>query len=271
MTPAALAMTIRAALRGVGLLVLFAGAAVDFALTIACSRRRDRLPRQARWLHRWARSCAALLGLDIQRRGRLPRAGMIISNHLSYLDIFAYSAIAPCVFVAKQEVAGWPVLGRFARMAGTIFVDRTRRQDVARTNAEIERALRLGTRVVLFPEGTSSDGRTVLPFRTSLLEPVLRLDSAVVPAALRYDLTDGDVASEICYWGEMTLLPHLLNALTKRRIAARLSFGRATHGVGSRKVLADSLHESVNTLRAIPRRSVSCLRIGAGELVRSDG
>ncbi|MEP6669042.1 MAG: lysophospholipid acyltransferase family protein [Chthoniobacter sp.] len=223
---------------------------MDYACLSLRARRHPPLLERARWLHRWSQHVNRLIGLRLQHHGAPPRRGMIVSNHLGYLDVLAYSAVAPCVFVAKQEVAGWPVLGLFARCAGTIFVDRAHRLKVAATNASIEEALRAGALVVLFAEGTSSNGRTVLPFRSSLLEPVVHSIHAIAPAAVRYEVEQGSVSDEICYWGEMTLVPHLLNLLTKRGIYARIAFGDfdAEGGCNSRKDAARCLHSAVSAL-----------------------
>jgi len=175
---------------------------------------------------------------------------MIVSNHLSYLDILAYSALVPCVFVAKKEVASWPVLGLFARMAGTIFVDRTRRMKVADTNRQIAEMLQAGTVVGLFAEGTSSDGRTVLPFRSSLLEPAAQSHCTVAPAAIRYHLDDGSVTDEVCYWRDMTLLPHLLNLFAKRAVRANIAFE-----IGEPKALSLVRKDGARQLR----HRVACL------------
>jgi 1-acyl-sn-glycerol-3-phosphate acyltransferase len=174
---------------------------------------------------------------------------MIVSNHLSYLDILAFGAITPCVFVAKQEVAGWPVLGFFARMAGTIFVNRASRLQVADANARIESALKAGATVLLFAEGTSSDGRTVLPFRPALLEPMIRTQCPATPAAVSYSISYGSVADEVCYWRDMTLVPHLLNLLSKQGVHANVRFGVTEAGVTSRKLSAVALREKVVNLR----------------------
>src|SRR6185436_7426012 len=105
-----------------------------------------------------------LLAADIGSDGPCPRDGLLVSNHLSYLDILVLATLTPAVFVSKSEVKNWPVFGWFARMAGTIFLQRTRRADVVRISEEITTVLRGGHLVVLFPEGTSSNGRQVLPF-----------------------------------------------------------------------------------------------------------
>ena len=113
----------------------------------------------------------------------------------------------------------WPLFGWFAAIAGTVFVDRERRTHVGEVNREIEAALAAGALVVVFPEGTSSDGATVLPFRTSLLEPAARGGHEIAVGWLHYDLEDGDAATEVCYWGDHSFVAHLLNLLGKNASA----------------------------------------------------
>ena len=96
----------------------------------------------------------------------------------------------------------------------------------AQTRDEINTALRVGLLVVLFPEGTSSGGETVLPFKPSLLEPATQQKHLLTTGFLRYELDDGDVAEEVCYWKDMTLVPHLLNLLGKRGIRASVRFAQ---------------------------------------------
>ena len=111
----------------------------------------------------------------------MPSSGLLVSNHLSYLDIVVLSSIRPCVFVAKRDVARWPLFGWLAHAAGTIFVDRERRFSTEFVNG-IHEAIAAGLPVVLFPEGTSSDGSTVLPFKSALLESAVQLRSPVAAA-----------------------------------------------------------------------------------------
>lgn len=109
-----------------------------------------------------------------------------------------------------------------------------------------------GTLVVLFPEGTSSNGQTVLPFRSSLLEPATRLAQPVTAAWIGYELADGDVGEEVCYWKDMTLLPHLINLLGKHQVRARLRFRRVPAPAVERKELARQLHAEVVRLKESP-------------------
>ncbi len=174
---------------------------------------------RALWLHRWSRLACRLLGLRLTIEGALPRAGFLVSNHLSYLDIIALSALQPCVFVAKREVARWPIFGWLALAAGTIFVHRTRRLAAAESARQIREALAEGCLVVLFPEGTSSDGSLVLPFKSALLQPAFDAGRPTSAAAIRYRVEDGTAADEVCYWGDATLVPHLVNLFRKPEVA----------------------------------------------------
>ena len=243
---------LRSTIRSVGFALLLVLAGLDYARALYFCRRSEPMRRRALWLQRWSRIVSRLIGLQLHHRGTPPSSGMIVSNHLSYLDILAYSALVPCVFVAKKEVASWPVLGLFARMSGTIFVDRTRRMKVASANQRIAEALQAGIVVVLFAEGTSSDGRTVLPFRSSLLEPATVSQCPVAPAAIGNHLDDGSVPDEVCYWRDMTLLPHRLNLFAKKTVSAEVAFEveKAEALPLSRKNAALRLHSQVSCLHA---------------------
>jgi 1-acyl-sn-glycerol-3-phosphate acyltransferase len=171
-------------------------------------------------------------------------------NHLSYLDIIVLSSIRPCVFVAKRDVAGWPLFGWLARAAGTLFVDRRRRLDDARIVSRIKDVIQAGSLVVLFPEGTSSDGATVLPFKPSLLEAVAQLRCQTTAASIDYLLPHGSVAEEVCYWRDMTLLPHLFNLFTKATIQSKVSFATSKLRGGNRKEIARELHGKIMSMRS---------------------
>jgi 1-acyl-sn-glycerol-3-phosphate acyltransferase len=172
-------------------------------------------------------------------------------NHVSYLDILILTALTPSRFVAKSEVKRWPVFGWFAHLAGTIFVERNRRSQARRAAEEIELALREGPLVVLFPEGTSSGGETVLPFKSSLVEPAARNVHSLTAGLIRYGLTDDDVTEEVCYWKDMTLVPHLINLLSKRTLRAFMHFTQVSQDTSDRKVLARQLHSEVLRLKTL--------------------
>ncbi|PYL26112.1 MAG: hypothetical protein DMF37_03150 [Verrucomicrobia bacterium] len=178
------------------------------------------------------------------------RSGLLVCNHLSYLDVIVLSSIRPCVFVAKHDVAGWPFFGWLARAAGTVFVDRQHPLAAGFAVNQIRAAIATGLPVVLFPEGTSSDGSTVLPFKSSLLESAVQLHCPVAAAAIEYGLDDGSVAEEVCYWRDMTLLPHLLNLFFKREVRSKCSFSVPKIRAGDRKEIARELRDEIVSMRS---------------------
>lgn len=199
---------------------------------------------------RWAKSMARLVNLKISVQGRAPHGAFyLVSNHLSYLDVVVYRALLDCVFIAKRDVAHWPVLGRMCRSMGTIFIDREKRRDTARVNALIEPIWAQGRGVLLFPESTSTQGATVLPFNSSLLEPAARASFPVSYAALSYSVPDGEPPAylSVCWWGDMTFIGHLLEMLELREIRARVAFGAETIQASNRKALALKLHSAVKS------------------------
>ena len=204
---------------------------------------------RAAWLQRSSRRVLRIFGTETCVVGRIPGNGLLVCNHLSYLDILILAALTPSRFVAKSEVKNWPVFGWFAHLAGTIFVERSKRSQAARAAEEIRVALGEGPLLVLFPEGTSSGGETVLPFKSSLLEPAARHLHALTVGLIAYELADGTVSEEVCYWKDMTLVPHLLNFLSKRTLQAFVHFSEAPQETTDRKVLARRLHSEVVRLK----------------------
>jgi lyso-ornithine lipid O-acyltransferase len=218
---------------------------------VRCDRGAGETKARARaeWLQWASRRVLRVLGVTPRVVGPIPTAGLLVCNHLSYLDILVLAACTPCAFVAKQEVRNWPVFGWFARRAGTIFVARDKRLPAAAANQEIEAALQTGVVVVIFPEGTSSGGDTVLPFKSALLAPILRRPQTLTASRLAYELSEGDVSVEVCYWRDMTLAPHLLNLLGKPVIRAAVKFQPVPVVAQDRKELARALHAQVMALQ----------------------
>jgi lyso-ornithine lipid O-acyltransferase len=224
-------------------------ALAEISVTIPFVARSERLHARTAWLQRWSSFACRVLGIRLTRRGSMPQSGLLVCNHLSYLDVVVLSSIGPCVFVAKRDVAAWPLFGWLAHAAGTIFVDREHRLASADVVDLVREAIAGGSLVVLFPEGTSSDGSTVLPFKSSLLESAVQLRCPVAAAAIEHALEDGSVADEVCYWGDMTLLPHLLNLFSKREIRSKCSFSLPKIRAGDRKEIAAELREEIVSMR----------------------
>ncbi len=135
----------------------------------------------------WLRGAAAMLKIRLQVEGTpLDAPVLIVGNHISWLDVIVLGAQLPVTFVAKREVAAWPLLGMLAQCGGTLFVDRRRARVMAVTVEQISQRLSAGGRVVVFPEGTTTTGDSVLPFKAGLFQAAIRADRPVQPVEIRY-------------------------------------------------------------------------------------
>jgi 1-acyl-sn-glycerol-3-phosphate acyltransferase len=222
----------------------------DYVCRCAFRSNSARCAARARWLGRHSRFALRLFNIELQVDGQVPRHGLLVSNHLGYVDMLVLASLSPAVFVAKRDVKSWPVLGSLAQMAGTLFANRERRLQVGQTNVEIKAALVAGALVVIFPEGTSSNGSCVLPFKSALLEPAAA--GLMIPTTvchLQYSLDDGDAREEICYWGDHAFFPHLLNLFSKRGITAQAQFAEFRPGSDDRKALARHMREEILALK----------------------
>lgn len=206
--------------------------------------------RRSLWLHRSAKLVLRTLNVSYRVEGAaLPHTGVVACNHVSYVDILVLAAATPQVFLAKAEVRSWPVFSWFARMAGTQFIDRNRRADVARQNADFVHIVENDAVLTIFLEGTSTDGSTVRPFRSSLLEPAVAHRWRVTPAAIAYTCTGGDVAQDVCWWGEMGFFEHLFRLVRVDAVSAHVRFGQPVDSAEDRKALASQLHGEVVALK----------------------
>jgi len=205
---------------------------------------------RALWLQRCCRKVLPRLGFQVSWHGTPPTSGLLISNHLSYMDILAFSSITPCCFISKVEVRSWPLFGLIAQTGGTIFLDRKSAPALMSANEELNTLLEQGVLVVVFPEGTTSDGSSVLPFHASLLQAAVKSDVPLTPAYITYSVSDGSLAEDVCFWRDMTLLPHLWNLLSKPTLQAYVSFAPAERGFQSRKEASERMRAQVIALAA---------------------
>ena len=191
------------------------------------------------------------------------RAVLFISNHVSWVDIIVIGSLAPIAFVAKSEVGNWPLVGATARMQRTVFVDRARRQQTGDAIAEIVARLASGTPVVLFAEGTSSDGNRVLPFRSALVGAVkeagARAEHGILiqPMSICYTGLNGIPMGRqhrptVAWYGDLDFIPHIKALLARGAIDAVVGYGDpvAADGSTDRKALAKSLEGAVRTITA---------------------
>ncbi len=230
---------------------------VGLALVLAPRARRG-------WrravMRRWSRAACAALAVEVEVTGTPPPRGrgngtFLVANHLGYLDIVVLASVVDTVFVSKAEIRDWPAIGWLSRRFGTIYVARERKRDLPVTNRRIDEALEAGEGVVVFPEGTSTRGDAMLPFRPSLLAPAADRGLPVRAAALRYETRAGDPPASlaVCWWGDAPFLPHLRGLLSLRGIDAHVAFDPDPVTDPDRKELAEKLWRRVNRLfRPVP-------------------
>ena len=182
-----------------------------------------------------------------------PTRGLICSNHLSYLDILVYAAATPCVFVSKREVRRWPAFGLLARCGGTIFVNRQSRTNTAEATREIGAVLETGVPVLLFPEGTSTDGTEVERFHPTLLEPAVERVAEMTAAAIGYRAHAVEEC-DLCWFGDAPFLSHLLLTLGCENVLAEVEFFPDRNVYSDRKSAALELREQVAAMRQRMKR-----------------
>lgn len=218
----------------------------QFVLTFAKRRR-------IRWrnfiVQKWARMVALIVNMKVHAIGRPPRPPFfLVSNHLSYIDIIAYFTQVHCIFIAKAELASWPLFGWLSKTANTVFIDRNNNKDIPRVNALIEKAIHASDGVIIFPESTSSKGSGILPFKSPLLEYAAAKSFPVSFATIHYRTGTSDPPAylSVSWWGNMTFIPHFLNFLKLSRVDVTITFGATTVQGNDRKSLAQDLWRRLN-------------------------
>lgn len=181
--------------------------------------------RQRAVKRRWSRQLLDCLGVRLRVQDGTPRPGhgMVVANHISWLDVFVINAIAETTFVCKDDVRGWPVLGMLCARTGTVFIDRGSRSAARRVNETLVARLADGERIAVFPEGTTGDGSGLLAFRPALLQAAIDAATHVQPLALRYADRHGATASDFAYVGETTLWQSLCAVAGARGVTADLA------------------------------------------------
>jgi len=212
--------------------------------------------RKRALVKRWSRRLLRILAVEARLHGDIAARGgnvLIVANHISWLDIFVLNSVHPVRFVAKSELARWPILGAMIRGAGTLFVERTKRRDTRRVNNHVALVLASGDVVAIFPEGTTTDGLDMLPFKSSLLQPIVEAEGHVQPVAIRYRTLDGTLSVAPAYVGETSFAESFwqvcgVRALTVELIATASLPARDGH----RRHLARDAERLIRTALAAP-------------------
>lgn len=231
-------------------LYIFGALFLRFYAVTDVNRRRV----SAWWTHKICRWGTRFLNLRISAEGQenIPSNGsLIVSNHMSYLDILVYSAIRPAVYVSSREVENTFFLGFMARIGGTYFIERRNTRNIKEELSGLTDLIRQGFNVVLFPEGTSTDGSKILPFRSTFIAGATETGVDVVPACIRYETINGEPFSEkncdsVCWYGDMSFAPHFLNFIgLKKTTASAVWLSPISSGSHDRKFISKKAHELI--------------------------
>ena len=208
--------------------------------------------RWCAWIfRRWSAGLARIFGMRITVRGRPPQKPfLLVTNHLSYIDIILLASQLGCTFISRHDVKDWPVIGHLTTLMGTIYINRDVRKDVVRVGHLIAAALARGEGIALFAEGTSSAGAQVNPLKPSLLEFAVQSRQPVHCASLSYRTDPGEVPAclAVCWWGDMGFATHVFHLLQVRRFYAEIVFGEEAVWEEDRKILAQKLHARISAL-----------------------
>ncbi|MGA2349818.1 MAG: lysophospholipid acyltransferase family protein [Terracidiphilus sp.] len=208
------------------------------------------LEKRALWVQQTCLGFLNGVGIHYSVEGTPPTHGLVVANHLSYLDILILSAAMPCFFVAKVEIGGWPFFGKAARLGGTIFLDRSSLASANTVAGQMTERLKLPFPVLLFPEGTSTDGTRVLRFHSRLIDPATVAGAQITAAAVRYMIEDGTPEKKLCWDDDTLFLTHLATTLNTPGFSAKVRFGEP-HIYPDRRTAADKTHAEVVAMRAV--------------------
>jgi 1-acyl-sn-glycerol-3-phosphate acyltransferase len=203
----------------------------------------------------WSLQFLALWGIHLRVIGQPVVSGpaLLVSNHISWLDILVIHAARYCRFVSKSDVRDWPLVGALATGSGTLYIERSSRKDALRMVGDMADALKDGDVLAVFPEGTTSDGLSLLPFHANLIQSAIAAEAPVQPMSLQFiDARTGELSLAPCYIGDDTLLGSIWRTLRSDSITAVVSFGAPQHADGrDRRQWAHDLRDAVSTLRLL--------------------
>lgn len=210
------------------------------------------IPNKVYWrqviFDRWTWSFVKFSGMRLEVIGTRPKPPFfLVSNHLGYTDMAALRQAVTGVFVAKSEVLTWPVAGSIIRNLGTVFIDRQNRRDIPRAGKQILERLESGEGVIVFPEGTTTKGETVLPFNSSFLHFAAEGNVPVSYAALSYGTPAGEppASDYVCWWEDISFFAHMWRLFSLPYYTATVTFGEEPITNHDRKALAAELHQKV--------------------------
>jgi len=222
---------------------------VVIAATVLSGLQRPRRERIIRW---WSARILHILNVQVQVTGSIPpvdaRGVMFVANHISWLDIWTINTVKAVRFISKAEVRCWPVIGWLAAQAGTLFIERGRRQDTSRVSAAGCEVLRHGDCVCVFPEGTTTNGTYIQPFKSSLLQSAVDAEAVIWPVTIAYPDRNGQPDQGVAFADDINLLDSLRVILSRDAIKVCLEFGEPVRAAGrSRRDLAQLAEKVISS------------------------
>lgn len=204
--------------------------------------------QQERIIQYWCKKLLSIFEIKVELRGLEAhlfnqKKYLIVSNHISWLDIIVIQSIRPSIFVAKSDVASWPIFGWVAQMTGTIFIKRDKVSDIKKALKKMRRRL-MKRSVCMFPEGTSTNGRYVLPFKSNLFQSSIDSNRAILPICLSYEDGDG-YSDKVAFIGNMSLTDSIIKIKNEKHIKAIVDVLHPIRPRGNRKELASYTHEMI--------------------------
>ena len=217
--------------------------------------------RRMRHVGAWSARTLQALGIALQAQGT-PHAGPVLfaANHISWLDILAIDAVHPARFVSKADVRRWPVLGWMVACGGTLFIERERKRDALRVVHQVAQALSMGETLAVFPEGTTSDGQSLLPFHANLLQAAISTETPVQPLALRYSDADQPISPAAAYIGDTTLAQSLWAVAMGDELCVHVTLlpAQATRHL-DRRALAERLRSEIGVALGLTAHDQACV------------
>jgi len=211
----------------------------------------DKAHRLIRW---WCHRSLTILNVAIKASGEIPDSKqdgmgrMFIANHISWVDILAIMSVTPVRFIAKSEIRRWPVFGYLAHRAKVIFIDRSKRQEAKRMQGISVNCLINGEQLCFFPEGTTTDGTHLLPFKGSIIQAAIDAKAILQPIGIYYPNPDGSANTDMAFAGETTLAESMHSILSRRSSLITLHFFAPTHLQGNhfeRRALTQAAHNAI--------------------------
>lgn len=209
-------------------------------------------------ISRWSKALLDLLNIKVVVKGEVPPRGrtntMFVANHISWVDIHALNSVHTTRFVAKSEIKQWPIFGWFAIKVNTLFVDREKRHEAGKVVNSAKQALDHGDCICFFPEGTTTDGTEVKPFKGSLLQAAIEARSQVWPFAIYYPDAENKPNTEMAYWGDISLIESMKTIIKQRHAIVVLDFASPIQAADfERRALSTELRHAIISRLNLPR------------------